>query len=43
MPDLKLEGEALLNYLVARGNTREEAIATMREHNQDLSFLTDTK
>jgi hypothetical protein len=33
---VKLEGETLLNYLMGRCSmSREEAIAHMREHNQD--------
>jgi len=45
MPEVKLVGLVLLEYLILRGMSREEAIANMREHNQDMSEidLTDTK
>ena len=39
MPEVQLTGLVLLEYLVSRGSTREEAIASMREHNQDMSEI----
>lgn len=36
----KLESEKLLNYLMTQFSmTREEALANMREHNQDTEGL----
>ena len=38
--NLKLTGRVLLEFLMSRFNmTEEQALANMREHNQDMSFL----
>jgi hypothetical protein len=40
--NVAITGRELFEYMQTRFNmTEEEAIANMREHNQDMSFLTD--
>ena len=39
-PPMAINGRELFEYLQCRFNmTEEQALASMREHNQDLSFL----
>jgi plasmid maintenance system antidote protein VapI len=42
--DVQLTGRVMYEYFMGRFNmTSDEAIATMRKHNQDLSWLVDGK